>query len=247
MRQLFRAGVLFPVIIWLVLSVCSCDGTRGERLERLLGTEIAEWVGGEVPEDRVTELSREIAEIEDRLEQTIQDVRDLGVYRRLLGLEYMDDMMFGPALDNFQAALDIYPRNKVLSYYAGLCSANLGVAQGSLSRRNELFERAERHYLYAVSLDGNYVEALYGLSILYVFEMERPMEALPYVEKILMKEPSHLQAMFLAARLRVLEGEFEEAVEIYDTIAEKAKDPAIVQAAEDNKESVLGEAYAGEE
>jgi tetratricopeptide (TPR) repeat protein len=241
-----RAGVFLTLIGVLLVTLCSCEGTRRERLERLLGTEIAEWVGGEVPEDRVTELSQKIVEIEDRLEQTIQDVRDVGVYYRLLGIEYMDDMMFGPALDNFQSALEIYPRNKVLSYYAGLCSANLGVAHGNLSRRNELFERAERHYRYAVSLDGNYVEALYGLSILYVFEMDRPMEALSYVERILMKEPSNIQALFLLARLRVLEGEYEGAVEIYDEIAETAKDPEMVQAAEDNKEGVLGEVYEGE-
>ena len=104
--------------------------------------------------------------------------------------------------------------------------------------------RAEEYYLRAIELDNQFTESLYGLSVLYIFEMDRIPDAEPYLNRILEKETRHIEAMFLLARVYVYEGRIEEAVELYDRIISYGQSSEQRGRAEENKESLLNRQFS---
>ncbi|MFO7850805.1 MAG: tetratricopeptide repeat protein, partial [Spirochaetia bacterium] len=136
-------------------------------------------------------------------------------------------------------ALEIYPNNHIIHYYTGLASSQLANTKPEEQERREILERSAHYYERAVELKGNYVDALYALSVLYIFELDRPYDAEEYVEKILSIRSNHYRAMFLLARIRVEQGRTEEAVEIYDEIGETAEDQEMVDRARENRERLM--------
>ena len=92
-------------------------------------------------------------------------------------------------------------------------------------QKSELyFLHAEEYYTRAIELDARYVDALYGLAILYVFELDRPFDAEPLLDRVLSIQKKNTDAMFLQARIYVQSRRIEEAIELYERIEETATD-----------------------
>ena len=121
--------------------------------------------------------------------------------------------MYGEALKYLEKALEFYPENDVIIFY--LCaasSARLAKAKVNRPAAQELFQEAENYYLRALELDNNFSQALYGISVLYIFELDRISDAEPYLDRLLEKESKNTSAMFLLARVYVYQERIEEAV-----------------------------------
>jgi len=84
--------------------------------------------------------------------------------------------------------------------------------------RATLLAESERSYLRCLELDRGYVDALYGLSVLYVFELGTPSKAIPLLQRLLEKQQQHVGAMFLLARAFLAQGKIEETIALYDRI-----------------------------
>ncbi|MBN2051257.1 MAG: tetratricopeptide repeat protein, partial [Spirochaetales bacterium] len=109
--------------------------------------------------------------------------------------------------------------------------------------RNTYLEKAEFYYRRAIELKNNYVDALFGLSVLYVFEMNKPGEAKPLLEEALLYSGTDIQVMFLLARVYAELGDVDAAVALYEKIAETTEEDSQRREAEDNKRRLLDEYY----
>ena len=81
--------------------------------------------------------------------------------------------------------------------------------------------------------------------MLYVFELNQPENAVPYLEKLLTIDTKHIDAMFVLARAHYENFDFDKAVDLYDKIISITKSPERKAEAEANKKQVLGAAYEG--
>ena len=95
-----------------------------------------------------------------------------------------------------------------------------------------------------LSLGEIYVRALYGLGVLYVFELDEPAKAIPYLEKLLTIDTKHIDAMFVLARAYYSTFEFDKAVQMYDKIIATSNSEETKSNAEANKKIALEAAYA---
>jgi tetratricopeptide (TPR) repeat protein len=162
----------------------------------------------------------------------------------MLTLEYMSLEMYNEALKSTRQAVDYFPTSPLLFYYGAVSSAQMSKAVFDRDERADYLDLAEDYYLRALTLDPGYKEALYGLAVLYIFELNRPLDAEQLLERLLSRSSSNWDAMFLLARVKVVKGDIEGAVELYSDIEENSKDETVRNQARDNRRKMLG-GFAG--
>lgn len=169
----------------------------------------------------------------------------IGIWYKILGTRYIDQKMYGEALKCFQEALKYYPDNQNLYYYVGVCAGYMSHsaldfgASGSTEVKYNYLKLAEEAYLRAISIEDRYVRALYGLGVLYVFELDEPEKAIPHLEKALTIDTKNIDAMFVLARAYYSSYEFDKSVQVYDKIIATTKSAQTKATAEENKSIVL--------
>ena len=197
----------------------------------------------------VEELKDAIKKYQERVADVQLAQSQVGIWYKILGTRYLDNKMYGEALKCFEEALKYYPDNQNLYYYVGVCAGYMSHAalDFNASGKNEVkynyLKLAEEAYLRAISIEDRYVRALYGLGVLYVFELDEPEKAVPHLEKALSVDTKNLDTMFVLARAYYSSYEFDKAVEIYDRIIETTKSDDTKKTAEENKRLVLDAAY----
>ena len=227
------------VVFLLALLFVSCNDARKQTLDRLVATESNDADGG-VSDARIEELKEGIRKFSAEVESHVKAADNLGQYYKMLGMAYMEREMYELAFDAFVEALEIKPTDPYLLTQAAIAkgwSAKYAV-DGRL--RNEYLQIAERYYQKALQADPGYEEALYGVSVLYIYELEQPLEAESYLKRLLEDESRHVEAMFLLARVYVVKGEYRKAVDLYRKIEEISKVEEKVQAARENRRMVEG-------
>ena len=173
----------------------------------------------------------------------------IGLWYKILGTRYIDKKMYGEALKCFEKALEFYPDNANLYYYVGVCAGYMShtaldfEAQGTVGKKQRYLELAENSYLRAIQIDDRLTTALYGLGILYVFELDESSKAIPYLERYLDIETRSIDGMFVLARAYYSNYEFDKAVVLYDKIIATTKSAEKKADAEANKKVVLDASY----
>lgn len=240
MKELLRSGL---IIIFISLLISSC-GPNTAVVRRMQALE----EGVDSP-TTIEELTEAIDKYQHRIEDVLNaDIR-IGIWSKILATRYLDNKMYGKALDSFRTAIEYYPTNQNLYYYVGLCAGYMAKSAldyeltGTNRDQVRYYELSESAYKRAIELEPRYVRALYGLSVLYVFELGRPQDAIPHLEKIMEIEKRNIDAMFIYARALYETGEYDISVEIYDRIIDETRDAATRARAEENKAFVLGQAY----
>ena len=234
-KTIFTA--ILVVITALLLS--SCNEARKKTLERILRTESGDYENEKVSRERIKELEEGIKEYYEDVERVVTANAEIGIYYRMLALEYIDLEMYHYALDNLEKSMEFYPINPVLSHYAGLAIANIARAEISDSNRLAMLHEAESYYITAVRLRRNYTNAMYALSVLYMFDLNRPEDAAPLLEEMLSLDPQNWEAKFLYARFKVVSGDINAAIDLYNQISEDAWDDEMKEQAGRNRDSLL--------
>jgi len=197
----------------------------------------------------VEELEDAINKYQKRVEDIIMAEQQTGIWYKMLGSRYLDNQMYGKALESFQKATEYYPANQNLFYYVGVCAGFMAQqaldygAIGSTAQKYNYLKLAEEAYLRAIELDPSYARALYGIGVLYVFELEEPDKAIPFLEKLLKIETKNTDAMFVLANAYYSTYDFDKAVKMYDLIIETTTSAEKKAQAEANKKTVLDKAY----
>ncbi len=198
-----------------------------------------------------------IEELEIAIEKYSERVADIqlansqvGIWYKILGTRYLDTKMYGEALKCFQEALKYYPDNQNLYYYVGVCAGYMSHAaldfggSGSTEVKYNYLKLAEEAYKRAITIEDRYVRALYGLGVLYVFELDESDKAIPHLEKALSIDTKNIDAMFVLARAYYSTYEFDKAVQMYDKIINTTKSAETKATAEENKKTVLDVSYS---
>lgn len=186
-----------------------------------------------------------IKKYENRVADIQLAQQQIGIWYKILGTKYLDQKMYGEALKCFQSALEFYPDNQNLYYYVGVCAGYMSHqaldygGTGASTVQYNYLKLAEESYLRAIKIEDRYVRALYGLGVLYVWELEEPAKAIPHLEKLLSIDTKNIDAMFLLASAYYSDYEFDKSVEMYDKIIQTTKAAAVKAQAQDNRQQVL--------
>src|SRR6056297_3735671 len=128
-------AVVFLVVVAAAVVLTGCNEEQKRILNRLMDTETGQYSGEEVDTQRVAELEDHVERFSDEVQELVEETGKLGIYYKMLALEYMDQEMYGPAREYFMKSLEIYPSNHVVQYYTGLTSAQTVGAQASEAQR----------------------------------------------------------------------------------------------------------------
>ena len=228
------------IVAAAAIVLVSCGGVSNKTIIRHQKLE----EGVESP-TTIEELKDAIKKYQERVADVQLAQSQIGIWYKILGTRYLDNKMYGEALKAFQEALTYYPDNQNLYYYVGVCAGYMSHAalDYNASGNNEVkynyLKLAEEAYLRAIAIEDRYVRALYGLGVLYVFELDEPEKAIPHLEKALSIDTKNLDTMFVLARAYYSSYEFDKAIEIYDRIIETTKSEDTKKTAEENKKIVL--------
>lgn len=198
----------------------------------------------------IEELKDAISKYQERVADIQMANSQIGIWYKILGTRYLDTKMYGEALKCFQEALKYYPNNQNLYYYVGVCAGYMSHAAldfggtGSTELKYNYLKLAEDAYLRAIQIEDRYVRALYGIGVLYVFELDEPEKAIPHLEKLLTIDTRNIDAMFVLARAYYCNYEFDKSADMYDKIINTTKSAETKATAEDNKKIVLDAAYS---
>lgn len=234
-----RKSLLIILIITLFLVV-SCSGERKTWRDNLSAAEKKEFQSGKIPEEKIENLKRGISFYEDEVARTVKSSKEIGIYYRMITLEYMSLEMYNEALKSTAKAVEYFPTSPLLYYYGAVSAAQMTMAVFDDKKDKDYLELAEQYYLRAIALDPGYNEALYGLSVLYIFELNRPFDAEPLLERLIARRRTNFDAVFLLARVKILRGKTDAAVNLYSEIEENAPDDETKQKAKDNRMRLLG-------
>ncbi|MCI6663748.1 MAG: tetratricopeptide repeat protein [Spirochaetia bacterium] len=243
MKKRCTACVAAMVGIALVLS--SCGGTNAKTIKRM--QQLEEGVSSPTTE---AELKAAIQKYQTRVEDMVLANQQIGIWYKMLGSRYLDNQMYGEALEAFRMATTYYPANQNLYYYVAVCAgymANQSLdysATGSTAQKFNYLKLAESAYLEALKIDSKYARALYGIGVLYIFELDEPGKAIPYLETLAEVEKRNVDGMFLLANAYYQTFEFEKAMAVYDKIISTTTSDEKKAQAEANKRQVLEAAYA---
>ena len=224
------------IVAAAAVVLVSCGGVSNKTIIRHQKLE----EGVESPTS-IEELKDAIKKYQERVADVQLAQSQIGIWYKILGTRYLDNKMYGEALKAFQEALTYYPDNQNLYYYVGVCAGYMSHAalDYNASGNNEVkynyLKLAEEAYLRAIAIEDRYVRALYGLGVLYVFELDEPEKAIPHLEKALSIDTKNLDTMFVLARAYYSSYEFDKAVEIYDRIIETTKSDDTKKTAEEIK------------
>jgi tetratricopeptide (TPR) repeat protein len=211
------------------MSAVSCDSEKKTWLTNLLSAEKSEFRSGDIPEERIENLKKGISFYEGEVERTIKASKQIGIYYRMLALEYMSLEMYNEALKSLEQAVTYFPTSPLLYYYAAVSAAQMINAVMDSEDAGFYLNKAEEFYLRAIELDPR-----------HIFELNRPLDAEPLLERLISTSRVNYDAMFLLARVKILKGEIEDAVELYSKIEEGASDEEVKRKAIDNRRQLLG-------
>lgn len=228
---------------WILMTslLASCGLREDGSLEGVLSLEPPSAQEDGPTEERIEELEASIERFRDIVDTKVEASRNLGVYYKMLALEYIERRMFGLAVDALEEAIAIQPENPSLFYNAGVSAARFAKSQVEEAATLEWLNRAEVYYRRCIELDPRHGDAYYGLAVLYEFELNRPAEARSLLEDLIEFEPDSYSALGLLARIYVAEGRVSDALTIYDDIIANSNDSELRRQATENRRRLLGE------
>jgi tetratricopeptide (TPR) repeat protein len=233
------AGIVVSVILGIYVSQRrSGRNALAARIEDLSPR------GGGVPET-IENLRAAIGLYEEKIEGHVRDAAQTAVYWKILASRLQDKGLHNEALDALERALYYSPSDPLLHYMTGV-SAGMTAKSAFINTNQQDRERyyalAESGYLRAIELDPRYIRPRYGIGVLYVFELDRPLEAIPHLLRYL-EISNDVDAMFVLARAYYMTEEYQAAVDLYDRILDLTKDGNKRAEAQTNKQFVLDMFY----
>jgi len=248
MKQ-FKEVVLgiFVILVfgWVVTYIYRYESKKSNRE---LAKRIVELSPKGGPPETIDGLKQAIALYEDQIERNVKEGAQTGVYWKILAVRLADKGMHNDALEALERAVYYNSQDPVLYYLTGVSAANVAKSKVGFSsnmgrERDYYYVLSENSYLRAIELDATYTKAMYGLAVLYVFELNRPEEAIVYLERYLQIQKSDISAMFVLARAHFVLGNYTQAVEVYDKIISQTKDSKVKEEALNNRDIIMGLMY----
>lgn len=233
--------ILFLVLCFaLSLSTLSCGKDSAKKIYK---KRIQKMERASSNPTNIEELEAAIEKYSNDIDEIVAKTEKTGMWYKLLGSRYIEKKMYSKAYDCYIKALDYYPENEILYYYAGTCAVH--IANESIADRNkcnEYLDIAERSYLRSLAIDDRYAYSLYGISVLYVYQLNKPQDAIKYLTKLLTIDTKNTDAMFVLSNAYYLTRNYDAAVDTLQKLKKIAKSDKIKQKAQENIQQILEEA-----
>jgi tetratricopeptide (TPR) repeat protein len=244
-KEFFLAIVIISITVAFIMYAFR---NQAGKSSRELAKRIAELSPRGGPPETLEGLRQAIALYEDQIERNVREGAQTGVYWKILAIRLADKNMNNDALAALERAIYFNTEDSVLYYLTGVSAANaakslVGFSAGDERERERYYKLSETSYLRALEIDATYAKPMYGLSILYVYELGRPEDAIPYLERYLTIQSSDVSAMFVLASAYYMTENFSKAIEQYDRIVLRTKDQKIREKALFNKDIIQGMFY----
>ncbi|MDR0313294.1 MAG: tetratricopeptide repeat protein [Treponema sp.] len=197
------------------------------------------------PPETIDGLRNAIALYEKQIEAHVRDAAQTASYWKILAIRYQDRNLHNLALDALERAIFYNPSDPLLYYSTGVSAGYVAkhyiefFSRDSNQERERLYALSESAYLSAIKLDSTYTRPLYGIGVLYVFELNRSADAIPYLERYLELSANDTDAMFVLARAYYNTNAFQKAIDLYDRIIVVAKEDNKKREAWNNKQQVM--------
>jgi len=231
---------IWPLILVFFVALSGCRRDEKGLLEDLLAVEEESYRDSEISEKTVDELQEAIKLLKNEVERTVEAGIRLAVYYKMVAQKYMEQELYGLAADFYAKTLEIHPTNKLVAYRLGICTAQMVRAVPDADSQKAGFERALGYHLYALELDPSFEDALYAVSVLYIFELDAIADAETHLEKLLSLDPGHINGMFLLARVYAHYGRIEDAISLYDEIIRSSNNEPQIEQAKKNRAALAG-------
>ena len=251
MRTRGLSSSVKPGFVFLVLAVvaaslvlASCGDDSGGLLQRMF--DLDERAAKNAPPSTVEDLKAAIRQYQDEVDRTVSAMEKMAGYWRLLATRYLDAGLYGDAYDAARKALRHYTDSAGLYYIAAVSAAQLSktsaaMVSGAQATRDEWLVTAVASYKRALEIEPAHSKSLYGLAVVYTFELEDHAAALEPITRYLAKNTRDVDAMFVRARALYGTGRLQEAADQYDMIITITVIDDKKRMAEDNKKQVLDE------
>ena len=245
LKEIIVGIFVLGALVSLVYFLFQYDKSK---TNRELAKRIAELSPRRGPPETIEGLRQAIALYEAQIERNVREGAQTGVYWKILGIRLADGKMHNDALAAFERAIYFNAEDPVIFYLTGVSAgitakSIVGFSADKEKEREHFYKLSESAYLRSLELDDTYTKPMYGLGVLYVFELNRPAEAIPYLERSLKIQSSDIPAMFVLAGAYDMTRNFSQAVEVYDRIISRTKDKGVKQEAQKFKDIIQGRLY----
>jgi tetratricopeptide (TPR) repeat protein len=247
-KEFLIAVVLLAVVAGLIYTI---HQTTSKRYSKELAKRMVQISPRGGPPETIEGLRQAIAVYEDQIERNVKEGAQTGVYWKILAMRLADSPhnMHNEALEALERAIHFNSEDPTLFYLTGVSAAMVAKSKVGFNinderERERYFKLSENSYLRALELDVTYTRAMYGLGILYIFELEnRASDGIVQIERYLQIRASDISAMFVLARAYFMTENFTRAIETYDRIADRSKNKAEKEEAQKNRDFIMGMMY----
>jgi len=239
-------GILFlAFVVWLVTFIYSQESRRNNRE---LSKRISELSPHGGPPETLDGLRQAIAIYQDQIERNVRESAQTGVYWKILATRLADRALHNEALEALERAVYFNSEDPILYYLTGVSAAmvaksKVGFSANAQFEKDQYFHLSENAYLRALQLDVTYARAMYGIGVLYVYELQRPQDGAVHLERLLQINTSDTSAMFVLASAYYMMERFSDASQMYERIAARTRDQNIKQEALNNRDIIQGMLY----
>ncbi len=228
----------------LMLLLCallvSCSPEESSLLDNLIRLSPARYEDERPSEEKIAEWRRDLQRYEAIVEEKISAADRAASLHKLLAEEYSRLEMFGLALEEYEQVLQYEPANFVVLYSAGVASSQYGLSRPGSEEMREYLERAARYHQRAIEINPGYRDPYLALGIIYFHELDRIEDAKELLRRAVELFPNENSRMlFVLAQIAVTEDRLEDAIDIYDRIANSSRNPDEKNAAISNREELL--------
>jgi tetratricopeptide (TPR) repeat protein len=229
MKKFKEVISIFLVLFIAIALVIFIHNRTSTMHNRELARRMAELSPRGGPPETIEGLRQAIALYENQIERNVREAAQTGVYWKILATRLADRNLHNNALEALERAIYYNTEDPILFYLTGVSAGSvaksiIGFSANAENEREHFFRLAENSYKRALELDITYTRPMYGLAILYVFELDRPEDAIVQLERYLQIQPSDNSAMFVLARAYFMTGNLHRASEIYERIADRTRD-----------------------
>jgi len=244
-KEIFFVLCVLAVAVSVIAFV---NDRTSSRSSRELAKRMAELSPRGGPPETIDGLRQAIALYEDQIERHVKDAAQTGVYYKILATRLADRKLHNDALEALEKAIYYNTEDPLLFYLTGVSAGSaaksiVGFSMDADVKREHFYDLAEKSYLRALELDITYTRAMYGLAVLYSFELDRPQDAIVQLERYLLINSSDTSAMFVLARSYFMIEDLTRASEIYQRIADRTRDKSIRDQALELRDQIQGMIY----
>lgn len=242
MKSFILPGSRLLLLVLPGFLLLSCEQEASQvQLDLLKRFETSASDTVELSSERIEELKDVIRTHGPEVEKKIMAAGKLSGAYTLLGAEYQRMGMHRLALEAYQAAIEISPANPRLLLDAAISAGQWAASAADPEVQQSHYELARFYYERLLTLEPFNKDGLYGLAVLLSFQFGEQDAAFSLLERLEAMSAMDSRALFLKARILVLQDRVSEAIAIYGDIASQASDPRERNQAALNQRELLGQ------